>query len=461
MSNLSRRLRPSQSQERQKPFTHGSSDAAPDAEPDIAGIQRRTVRTLASAQIIGTIGLGVIPSVGVLLAGQITESEVWAGLARAGSTIGAAFAGVPLALLAARSGRNRALSTGWLVAAVGALLLVVAAQLDSLAALFAGLVLTGVGTAAQFQARFAATDLASHAHRARALATVVWVGSIGSMLGPNLGTPGAALAKSLGLAPLGGAFVFAVVAFAAAAVLTALLLRPDPLVTARRRSPHTDPAVDDAAQSDSVKPVGKFRAMLRDGFRVLAEHRTARTAFIAVVSAQVVMVAIMTMTPVHLAAHGDDLTVIGLTISLHIVGMYALAPVAGWITDRAGAPAGIVLGLVLFGGSFVAAVAGQSSTALVTAALVLLGLGWSFMSVAGASWLSASVPEPSRPSIQGLSDAGSNFAAAAGAFLAGPLMAAAGFDGLSLIAAAALLPVCVSLLLRHRARRHLPSAEGR
>ncbi|GAA4872165.1 MFS transporter [Saccharopolyspora cebuensis] len=393
------------------------------------------------------MGIGVIPTVGVLLAGEITDSDVWAGLARAGSTVGAALAGVPLALLAARSGRNRALSTGWAVAAIGAALLVMAAQQDSATALFIGLLLTGAGTAAQFQARFAATDLAGPAHSGRALATVVWVGSIGSMLGPNLGTPGAALAESAGLAPLGGAFVFAAVALAAAAVLTTLLLRPDPLLAARHhaRSTPTDARGDQGrGLGATANPSGRFR----DGFRVLAAHGTARTAFLAVVSAQVVMVAIMTMTPVHLAGHGDGLTVIGLTISLHIVGMYALAPVAGWVTDRAGAPSAILVGLVLFAGSFVAAVAGQSSTALVTTALVLLGLGWSFMSVAGSSWLSASVPDAARPSIQGLADASSHLAAATGAFLAGPLMAAVGFDGLSLVAAATLLPVCASLVRR-------------
>lgn len=429
MSKLSRRLRLSQTL---------VPDAALDGEPDLSGLQRRTVRTLATAQVVGTVGIGVIPSVGVLLAEQITASEVWAGLARAGSTVGAALAGVPLALFAASRGRNRALPTGWLIAAVGALLLVAAAQWDSVPVLVAGLVMTGFGTAAQYQARFAATDLASPVHRGRSLATVVWVGSIGSMLGPNLGTPGEALAGSLGLAPLGGAFVFAAVALAAAAVLTAMFLRPDPLMTARRTEAAASPG----------KPAVRFRAMLRDGLRVLAEHRTARTAFTAVVSAQVVMVAIMTMTPVHLAAHGDNLTVIGLTISLHIVGMYALSPVAGRLTDRAGAPAAIGLGLGLYAGSFVLAVAGQSSTPLVTTSLVLLGLGWSFMSVAGATWLSASVPAPSRPSIQGLADTGSNFAAAAGAFLAGPLMAVTGFAGLSIIAAAALLPLCVSLMRR-------------
>ncbi|WP_253780871.1 MFS transporter, partial [Goodfellowiella coeruleoviolacea] len=148
-----------------------------------------------------------------------------------------------------------------------------------MAILVAGLVLTGVGTAAQFQARFAATDLASRTRRGRALAIVVWVGSIGSMLGPNLGTPGAGLAGSLGLAPLGGAFVVAAVALAVASVLTALLLRPDPLLTARRRS---DPAVlsgsnPGSGRSGSVQPAGGFRAVLRDGFRVLAEHRAART----------------------------------------------------------------------------------------------------------------------------------------------------------------------------------------
>lgn len=455
------------------------------AEPSeyVGHLQRRSVRSLAIAQIVGSIGVGVSPSVGVLLAEQVTASEVWAGLARTGSTLGAALAGVPLATLAMRRGRRTALSLGWSIAAVGAALLIAAAQWQSIPALVVGLVLTGAGTAAQLQARFAATDLAEPAHKGRALATVVWVGSIGSILGPNLGAPGEWLAGHLGLAPLAGAFVFAALAMAVAGVSVLALLRPDPLLTALRLSSAPQSAfgrdlADDvtdgvaapakgaaeltnatvaAGVAASVRPV-RFPT-IQVAIPLLRDSRATRTAFTAIISAQVVMVAIMTMTPVHLAAHGGSLTVVGVTISLHIVGMYGLAPLAGTVADRAGAPTGITVGLALFAGSFAVAVVGVGSAVVVTVSLVLLGLGWSFMGVAGASWLSSAVPAETRPAMQGFADTSSNVAAAIGAFLSGPLMSIVGFGGLSIAAAICLIPLCVFLLFL-RPRPMLRGAES-
>ena len=153
-------------------------------------VQRRTMVVLIVMQIIGTVGVGVAPSIGVLLAGEVTDNEAWAGLARTASSLGAAFLGIPLGNLAARFGRRVALSSGWFIAAAGAALLVWAAQLSLVVPLFIGLLLIGSGSAVSLQARFAATDLAEPRRKAKSLALVVWVGTIGSVLGPNLGVPG-------------------------------------------------------------------------------------------------------------------------------------------------------------------------------------------------------------------------------------------------------------------------------
>ena len=170
-----------------QPPTRGLSS---DARPDPLCLQRRTLRVLVLMQIIGTVGVGVAPSIGVLLAGQVTDSEAWAGLARTASTLGAALLGLPLGNLAARRGRRIALATGWWTAAAGAAILVAAAQWSLVVPLFVGLLLIGAGSAVSLQARFAATDLAAPHHKGRSLALVVWVGTIGSVLGPNLGVPG-------------------------------------------------------------------------------------------------------------------------------------------------------------------------------------------------------------------------------------------------------------------------------
>ena len=157
-------------------------------------MRRRTRTTLLVGQVLGSLGIGAAPSVGVLLAASVAHSETWAGVARAGTTVGAALLALPLAALAARHGRGRALALGWWLAAAGAGLLVLAAVRGSVPLLVLGMLGMGGGAAAQLQARFAATDLAEPAHRARSLALVVWVGTFGAVLGPNLGAPGQALA---------------------------------------------------------------------------------------------------------------------------------------------------------------------------------------------------------------------------------------------------------------------------
>lgn len=416
--------------------------------PTARRVQRHTLIVLSLTQIIGAVGSGVVPSVGVLLAEQVTESPVWAGLARTGSTLGAAAAGLPLAALAVRHGRRWSLGTGWTVAAAGTALLVLAAQMSNLILLIVGLFITGVGSAAQLQARFAATDLAAPAGKGRALSTVVWVGAIGSVLGPNLGGPGQWLARLLGLTDMAGAFLLAVGFLLASGIVTALWLRPDPLLYATRLAT--------ASPSPSPSPVPgtghRRRAGLGEIAAICRTDRAALLALVAIITAQAVMVTVMTMAPVQMSHHGGSLTVVGLSISLHILGMYGLAPVSGLVCDRFGAPAGILIGIVLFLASSTLTLVDDADLTAVAVTLVLLGLGWSFMSVAGSAGLSRAVTDHSRARVQGLADTASNAAAAIGAFIGGPLMAVAGYDGLGVLAAAALIPVGVILVRSRRER---------
>ncbi|HVX46867.1 MAG TPA: MFS transporter [Mycobacteriales bacterium] len=411
-------------------------------EEPIRLLQRRTVRSLAIAQIIGTMGVAVTPVIGVLLAQQVTDSEIWAGLARTGSTLGAALGGLPLATLAVRRGRRWALTTGWSVSALGAMTLILAAQWQSLTALLIGLLIAGVGTATQLQARFAATDLAAPIQKARALSTVVWIGTLGSVIGPNLGGPGEWLARRLHLADLGGAFVFAAAALLLAGGTTAVLLRPDPLLTAAARN---EPAPQAPGPARRLAVVSEVRDLARS-------NPAARLAIAAIITAQVLMVAVMTMAPMHMSDVGGSLTVVGISISLHIVGMYGLAPIAGAVSDRFGAATGIALGAVLFAASFAVAIIDAGSMSAVTGSLILLGLGWSFMGVAGAASLSAAVADDRRARVQGFADTASNLAAAVAAFLGGPVMWGFGYDGLATAAAIAMLPVCILLIGRGSAR---------
>ncbi|MGJ6980008.1 MFS transporter [Aestuariimicrobium soli] len=410
--------------------------------PDHSALQRRTLTVLIITQVLGTVGVGIAPSIGILLAEDVTGNEALAGLARTSSTLGAALFGLPLGTLAARHGRRFALSLGWLTAALGSALLVAAAQNSLVVALFAGLLLIGAGSAASLQSRFAATDLAEPHHRARALAFVVWVGTVGSVLGPNLGVPGSVVGSWLGLNVYAGAFGIATVCMAGAAVVVVALLRPDPLLVLRRESSSSDGV--------SVRPgrrPGRFAAI---GFAAIGvELRTnprARYAVTAILTAQVVMVAVMTMTPVHIAHHGGSITLVGITISLHVLGMFALSPLVGWFADRFGHRVSIGLGLLVLLASLVTGALWPDSMRAVVVCLFLLGLGWSFVSVAGSALFATVIADDHRAAAQGGVDALANLCGAVAALGSGPLLVATNFSVLSLVAVVALVPLAVVTL---------------
>ncbi|MFC8538184.1 MFS transporter [Streptomyces sp. NPDC057249] len=423
----------------------------------VRAVQKRTVRVLSAAQIVGGVGVGVSVSVGPLLAESVARSETYAGLARTATTVGAAAVGIPLALMAQRRGRRTSLGTGWLMAAAGGALLVVSAVYRSIPVLIMGMLLFGVGSATNQQSRYAAADLAVPQQRAQALSVVLWSTTIGSVIGPNLAGPGAAVASALHLPRLAGAFVLATVCTAAASALLWGLLRPDPLALSRRFQ-DTEECLEEGATSPTSRvdtlPQGKEprTGALRAGVRHLRRTPLAAFAFVTVVVAHTVMAAVMTMTPVTMSEHGDGLTVVGVTISGHLLGMYAFSPLVGRLSDRIGHLPTIVAGQAVF--LVAAALSGMShgSVGMMMAGMFLLGLGWSFSLVAGSALLSETTPAGLRPGVQGTTDTAMNIVAALGAGLAGPLMGWAGFGVLNAVAAVLVLPVLAFWALLVRAR---------
>ncbi|TKV28606.1 MFS transporter [Arthrobacter sp. NamB2] len=392
--------------------------------------QRRVIRVLVVAQVLGGVGAGATLSLGALLAAETSGSSAWSGMAATMATLGAAAAAVPLASLARRRGRSISLATGALLAGCGALLAITAASLALFPLLLVALVLLGAGSATGLQARFAATDLATDATRGRSLAVVVWSTTVGAVLGPNLFEPGEVVAGFLGIPPLSGGFVFSAAAQAAAAAVYLLGLRPDPLLTALRHQA-------------AAHPAGSAPPQKRRGLTILARTPAARFAVVSIAVSHGAMVAVMSMTPVHLHDHGAGLTVVGLTISLHVAGMYALSPVFGWIADRAGRTQGILVGEVLLLAALLTAWRGSESEAWVTVSLILLGLGWSAVIVSASALLAGAVDVGERAPVQGSSDLVMNLAGALGGALAGPALVLLGYPGLGLVTA---VPVAVVLL---------------
>jgi MFS family permease len=379
-------------------------------------LQQRVVRVLAAGQILGGVGIGATVSIGALLLVEVSGSPAWSGLAATTGTLGAALLAVPLARLAQARGRRISLTTGALIAVAGAVATITGAAVPSLVLVLTGLGLMGAATALNLQSRFAATDLASPDTRGRDLSVVVWSTTIGAVAGPNLFDPGEALGRALGLPPLTGGIAIALLAQVLAAALYLAFLRPDPLLVATTGKTH--------------RSIGSPRG---GGVAVLRASSPARRAVATVALSHAVMVTLMSMTPVHLSSHGASIAIVGLTISLHLAGMYALSPVFGHLADRWGNRTVVLGGQMLLAASLVTSWTGSDSHTLVTVSLILLGLGWSASLVAGSAMVTDSAPPTQRPGLQGISDLLMNLAGAAGGAAAGPVLTLIGFHGLSAV----------------------------
>ncbi|MEV0877227.1 MFS transporter [Micromonospora echinofusca] len=419
--------------------------AATLAAPDVAPIQRRTLRLLFATQIIGGIGVTIGVAVGALLASAVAGTAV-AGLVSSAAVVGGALLAVPVTRIMTVRGRRPGLVVAYLTGAAGGVLVVLAAVTRWVPLLFLGMLLFGGGSAANLQARYAAVDLAVPARRGRQLSLIVWATTIGAVAAPNFASLADRTTSGWGLPPLAGPFAFSAAALALAAVAILALLRPDPLLTARRVAAAGTPPAPVAAPAATAR----HGAGMRAAWAVVRTRPAARLGIVAVAVGHLVMVAVMVMTPVRLHEWHDDadvLRVVGLVLSLHIAGMYALAPVAGWLTDRVGRRAVILGGVgLLLAACAVAGTAGHH-TARLSVGLFLLGLGWSGTMVAGSTLLSESVPVGIRPSVQGLSDLTMGLAGAGAGAVSGFVVAAAGYPVLTGLAAVAVVPL-VTLALR-------------
>lgn len=397
---------------------------------DLEALQKRTVKVLALGQALGGFGLGATLSVGALLAVELSGSPAWSGAAATLSTLGAAAAAIPLANLAYQRGRRIALASGAFLAILGALMMIVATYLRSFPAEIIGLFLLGAGSAVSLQARFAAADIPTGKPKGKDLSLVVWATTLGAVIGPNLIAPGEALGLAIGMPHLSGPFLFTILAQILSTSVFWFGLRPDPLIVAR-----------DLAGLPAKRKNPKLSAALE----VVRAKPIAGFAVVTIALSHMVMVSVMAMTPAHLASEGHSLADVGLTISLHIAGMYAFAPIFGSLSDRLGAKPTIVIGQLIFLVSLAFSGFGQSDFLAVMFGLFLLGLGWSASTVAASALLSESLDTENRSKVQGFSDSLMSLSGAFGGAVAGTILALFTFGGLN---AAALFPVVfISLAL--------------
>jgi MFS family permease len=227
-----------------------------------------------------------------------------------------------------------------------------------------------------------------------------------------------------------GPFMITITAQLAASSVFFFGLKPDPLKTAQSL----------AKATTGPKP----KVSLKTAFDTLKAYPRAAYAIAAISLGHMVMVSVMSMTPVHMKHDGATLAIVGFVISIHIAGMYAFSPIFGWLADKMGQIQVVLVGQVVYVGSLVVSATAGHNHNQVTLGLFLLGLGWSATTVGGSALLTATLPATQKTNVQGLSDSSMQLSGAFGGAIAGTVLAAIAFEGLNYVA---LIPVAIILIL--------------
>ncbi len=406
-------------------------------------LRRRTVKVLFSGVALGSTGHIAAVTVATIVAEDLSGSPLLSGAPGAAVVLGAAVGAASLSRLMVARGRRIGLSSGYVIGVVGALVAGTAVVTRSFPLLLVGSVLIGFGNASNQLSRYAAADLYPVARRASAIGIVVWGATFGAIIGPNLVGWAGQVGESIGLPPLAGAYLLPIIFVGSAAILSFVLLRPDPYRLADR----TDLGADDRSTAVSL--------------RAVLARPNVPVAMVSLITVQVVMTLIMTMTPLHMTEHGHGLTAVGLVISAHTFGMFALSPISGRLTDRFGSVRVIITGLAITASSAVmSAVAPPDGGVVLFLALFLLGWGWNLGFVAGSALLTTGLGLAERTRVEGLTDALIWSSAAAASLGSGVVVAAAGYTTLGLLGAALIVVPAWLLLSRRRAIGAAGAAPG-
>jgi len=369
-------------------------------------------QSLFSASNIAVFALVAIVAV------KLTGADSVAGLASSTQTFAQALAALPIAVVMGRFGRRLGLSLGYSLAALGGLIGIVAIVQGIFPLLLVSAALIGMGRASGEQARFAAGEMFPEGERARMIGRLVFAGTIGAVAGPALVAPSGRLMESLGLNADIGPWVGMLVFCGLALLVTFFLLRPDPMAVARTIAN----TAGEKRKHDSERPARPLAALLA--------LPKVQLGIAAALISQTVMTVLMVMTPLYMDHHHHGKEDISLVISMHTLGMFGLSAVTGYLIDRFGRiPMLFVGALTLIAAALLAPV--STNQYILAVALFLLGLGWNFGYVAGASLLADALQGEERARVQGVNDSLVFLAAGFGSLASGPLFASGGYAAVS------------------------------
>ncbi|MCY8234991.1 MFS transporter [Priestia endophytica] len=385
-------------------------------------LYKRTLIVVVLSQIFGGAGLAAGITVGALIAQDMLGTDSVTGIPTALFTLGSAGAALLVGRLSQRFGRRSGLAGGFLTGGIGAIGVVISALTNSIGLLFASLLIYGAGTATNLQARYAGTDLANSTQRAKAISMAMVSTTFGAVASPNLVDVMGEFAISIGVPALAGPFILAAVAYILAGLVLFIFLRPDPLVVANAIL-EVQNTTDNTPSELSSHSLSTNKKGIFAGSAVM-------------VLTQFVMIAIMTMTPIHMGHHGHGLNEVGLVISFHVAAMYLPSLVTGFLVDKIGRTTmAIASGITLLASGLLAAMGPADSMGVLITALVLLGLGWNFGLISGTAIIVDATSSSTRAKTQGSVDVLVALSGALGGGVSGMVVAHSSYAALSIIGA--------------------------
>lgn len=377
---------------------------------------RRITFTLFLAQSFFSAGFIAGATVNSILGAKLGGNP-WAGVPSAVLLLGSALAATVWGLLMDKIGRRNGIGLGLLLGVVGAFLVIVAANQGQLLFMLGGMVLLGFAQSAMLLGRFAAAEVNPPNKRGAAISNVVLGGTVGAILGPLLVSPMGNLAIRFAMDELAGGFIAGVVLFGIASLVIFLGLRPDP----RDIGKQVAALYPDSTPGGEARPVG-----------VILREPAALIAVTAMVIGQVVMVAIMVITSLHMRQNNHGLAGISTVISAHTFGMYAFSLISGRLADKWGRSQVILTGAVTLVLACITAPLSPDVLPL-SVSLFLLGLGWNFCFVGGSTLLADQLSPAERARTQGVNDLLVGLASATGSLGSGLIYAGTNYTVISLL----------------------------
>ena len=402
---------------------------------------------LVISQLFAGAGIAAGLSAGALLAQDLFGNDALTGLPFVFFSTGSACASLLIGRISQKRGRRPGLSSGFFLGCIGAVGIIVFTIISNVVLFFVMLFIYGAGSATALQARYAGTDLAKPMQKATSVGIVLIASSFGVFVSPLFTDALSALAVSWGASDKVGVFIIASIGYLISGSIVCVFMRPDPLLTARALESQASRSVKQSGSASSESDDGTARERRSNRQKIILGVFVMTVAF-------VVMILIMTMTPLHMQHHDNDMTVISWVISIHLAAMYLPSLFSGMIVDKLGALRTAELsGVVLLLSGVLAALATNGQLVLMIVSLTLLGVGWNFGFISGTAIVLEGVAPEKRAKQQGRTDVFIALAGAAAGFFSGVILAGVGFVILALFGSAIALAMLVLVFVISRKRQ--------